>query len=82
MYQKEIGLKLVTKPGAAPLLQTTGIPTMTENPNPRPPFHKRNARITAAALAVAALSFGAGGIVFIAGNRIALGLARADPRQE
>src|SRR5438045_7856593 len=64
MYQKEIGLKLVTKPGAAPLLQTTGIPTMTENPNPKPRLHKRNARIAAAALAVAALSFGAGGIVF------------------
>src|SRR6266550_2683148 len=37
---------------------------MTENPNPRPPLHKRNARIAAAALAVAALSFGAGGVVF------------------
>ena len=37
---------------------------MTENPYPRPPLRKRNARIAAAALAIAALSFGAGGIVF------------------
>src|ERR1700704_5348523 len=37
---------------------------MTENPDPRPPHRKRNARIAAAALALAALSFGAGGIVF------------------
>jgi serine protease Do len=37
---------------------------MTENPHPRPPLHKRNARIAAAVLAIAALSFGAGGIVF------------------
>src|ERR1700686_561514 len=37
---------------------------MTENPSPRPPLQKRNARIAAASLAVATLSFGAGGVVF------------------
>src|SRR5258708_3081200 len=37
---------------------------MTDNPHPRPPLPKRNARIAPAALAIAPLSFGAGGIVF------------------
>ena len=37
---------------------------MTETPHPRRPFRKRNTHIAAAVLAVAALSFGAGGIVF------------------
>src|SRR5258708_38248223 len=51
---------------------------MTENPRPRPHLQKRNARIAAAALAVAALSFGAGGIVFSHGLQGANGTL---PRQ-
>ncbi|HMI97609.1 MAG TPA: Do family serine endopeptidase [Micropepsaceae bacterium] len=37
---------------------------MTDYPQPKPPLRKRNARIAAAAVAVAALSFAAGGVVF------------------
>ena len=51
---------------------------MTDNPHPRPPIRKRNARIAAAALAIAALSFGAGGIVFSHGIQTADGTV---PRQ-
>jgi len=44
---------------------------MTENANSKPtPASKRNARIAAGALAVAALSFGAGGFVFSHGARL------------
>jgi hypothetical protein len=51
---------------------------MTENPNPSPLPHRRIARIAAAALAIAALSFGAGGIVFSHGLQTADGTV---PRQ-
>src|SRR5882672_60661 len=54
---------LSNKPGGCPAPNHRN-PAMTENLNPKPPLRKRNARIAAAAVAVAALSFVAGGVVF------------------
>ena len=52
---------------------------MTENPNPKsPPTLKRNLRLGVAAIAVAALAFGAGGLVFSHDSQVSDGFV---PRQ-